>query len=129
MVAVVPIIFTVDSFRRLNKCLEQHDHLGITKISVRTTISVLIAAALAILLLEVSVAMADTNQASSSIPAETSTIKYMFICDCLSFVVLVIASMPIVYVVNTLLNLTVEDSDVEQKAKALKDFNDEMKML
>lgn len=31
IVAFASFVFAVDSFRRLNKCLENHDRLGITK--------------------------------------------------------------------------------------------------
>jgi hypothetical protein len=104
-------VFAFDSFRRLRKCIENHDRLGISRKQVALNIAVFLMSTLSLGVLMGSVVKASTPQTNHSIIAKTNIMILMIRLDGLCLILVTISSIPIVYIVNSLLNKAIKDSN------------------
>ena len=116
LAAIASFVFAVDSFRRLNKCLENHDRLGITRKQITINIGVFFISLCSIGLLMGSVVKADSKGAN--INTEADILQFMIRMDDACLGLFVISSIPVVYIVNSLLNKAIQDA-LEQKNQKL----------
>jgi hypothetical protein len=101
--AFASFIFAVDSFRRLNKYMEDHDNVGITRRQIIVNMVVSFLTSMSILALMGSVIAADTRHVSGVLQ-EANILQLMIRMDGLSLGLLIISSLPINYIINRLLD-------------------------
>jgi hypothetical protein len=112
--AFASFVFAIDSFRRLNKCLEHHDRLGITQKQILINIGVFFVSTLSIFSLMGSVVEASTPKVSGII-GEANILELMIQLDGLSLGLIILSSLPVVYIVNSLLNKAIQDCADQKK--------------
>lgn len=110
--ALVSLFFVSDSFRRLNKCLEHHDRLGITRRQILLNISIFFVCTLSLAALMGSVVQISI---ASGIEAKLNSLNYMILFDGISLGCTTVSSLPVVYIVNSLINKAVEYEEEQNK--------------
>lgn len=103
-------VFALDSFRRLRKCMENHDRLGISPKQIALNITVFLMETFSLGALMGSVVKASTKATNHSIIAKTNIMILMARLDGLCLLLVTISSFPIVYIINSLLNGAIKDS-------------------